>query len=182
RPQGRAGHQVVLADGEGAGVQQGKTVDILLRANGVDHRLVVQVGRQGQLHQDAVDAGIAVEIVDQIHQYRGAGVDGQSVLPGLDAQLLAALDLVGDVDVAGGVVTQQHHGDAGGQLVTGLEGFHLVPQLFTETVRETLAVDLVTHGQHSRNRLDGPAGAQGRHFIRKGPAGANRAVYPGLAP
>src|SRR5690606_41697041 len=102
-------------------VQQGKTVDILLRANGADHRLVVQVGRQGQLHQDAVDSGIAVEIVDQIHQYRGAGVGGMTVLPGRDAQLLAAHDRVGDVYVAGGVVTHQHHGDAGGQLVTGLE-------------------------------------------------------------
>ena len=76
-----------------------EAVNVLLRRNRQQHFLRVHLRRQRQLHQDAVDLVAPVEIVNQRQQLvRGHVVAGR-VLLAVDTGLLAALDLVADVDL-----------------------------------------------------------------------------------
>ncbi|MNR28436.1 hypothetical protein D3C85_1457600 [compost metagenome] len=65
-----------------------KTVDVLDRVNGMDHRLLVDMRRQGQLHQDAVHRAVGVQLRNQFQHLVLAGIFRQAVLQGSDADLL----------------------------------------------------------------------------------------------
>src|SRR5262249_61011314 len=66
--EGRAGPHQRNALRETADVVRVETVDVLVRVDPLDHRTPADVRRQGQLHQDAVHALIAIELVDQSQQ------------------------------------------------------------------------------------------------------------------
>jgi hypothetical protein len=51
---------VRLGVGELGDVQRVKTVDILLGNDAIKNLLLIEVAREWELHQDAVDAGICV--------------------------------------------------------------------------------------------------------------------------
>ena len=64
---------------------------------------------QRQLNQDAVDARLIVEAVDQRHQFVLAGGGRQVIGLGNKADFLAVLALVRDIDLGGRVATNQNH-------------------------------------------------------------------------
>ncbi|MNE58731.1 hypothetical protein D3C80_1537820 [compost metagenome] len=57
-----------------------KTVHVLDRVNGMDHRRFIDVGRQRQLHQDAVHGDVGVQLRDQVQHLGLTGVFRQAVL------------------------------------------------------------------------------------------------------
>ena len=67
---------------------------------------------QRQLDEDAVDRRIGIEPVDQLEQFRLAGVGGQPVLEAQHPGLERRLALVADIDGAGRILADQHHGKA----------------------------------------------------------------------
>ena len=66
-----------LADLHPADIDGRKAVHILLRRNGVNNGLLVDLGRQRQLHQNTVDGGILRQLFHLSQQRLLRGVGGQ---------------------------------------------------------------------------------------------------------
>ena len=77
--------------------------------------------RQRQLHQNAVHGGIAVELCDQRQQIGLRDIGGQLVLERGHAGGLGLLVLAADIDLARGIVADQHHRKARRQLMLALD-------------------------------------------------------------
>ena len=96
-----------------ADVDRVKAVHVLGRDDRVEHPLAVDVLRQRELHQEAVDPGIGVEPLDHREQLGlGASLgqaDGLRVHPRLVARLALGLH----VDLARRVLADDHHRQAG---------------------------------------------------------------------
>ncbi|MNZ91816.1 hypothetical protein D3C78_1108110 [compost metagenome] len=109
----RAGLQYRHALGQAADVERVEAVDILVRVDALEQLRGIQMGGQWQLHQDAVDGRIGVESVDQAEQFflRGAGVEVVGL--GDEADFLAVLALVGDVNLGGWIAADQNDGQPG---------------------------------------------------------------------
>ena len=71
------------------------------------------MGGQGQLHEDAVDGRVGVQAVDQCQQFILGGAGGEVVRLREEADLFTVLALVRDIDLRGGVATDQDHCQAG---------------------------------------------------------------------
>jgi len=103
---GQAGHQL-------AGAQCGEAVDILGCGDRLDDLVRIDVLRQRHLHQDAVDARVRVQRGDALQQ-RGFGEVGRVALQHrAHAGAFAVGDLVLHVDLAGRIVADQDHRQAG---------------------------------------------------------------------
>lgn len=89
-----------------------ETVHVLVRANALQQQRRVQVSRQRQLQQDAVDSRVFIEAVDQVGECHLSGVGGQVVGLGDKADFLAVLALVGNVHLGGGIAADQNHREA----------------------------------------------------------------------
>ena len=110
-----------------AGVQAGSTardlhtahvdgreaVHVLLGRDGVDDSLLVNLGGQRQLHQNAVHSGVIRQLLHLGQQGVLRGVGGQVDAAALDAALRTVADLAADVDLAGGVLAHQNDRQAG---------------------------------------------------------------------
>jgi len=83
--------------------------------------LRVHVGGQGELDQDAVDAGVLVQGVDAGQQIGFTEVGLVLFKDGMQTTVLTGFDLVAHINVAGRVVTHQNDSQAGGD-ATGFEG------------------------------------------------------------
>ena len=125
-----------------------EAVDILVRVDGVDDGLFLDVIGQGQLHQDAVHRPIGIQFGDEIEQVRLARVDVQSVLEALHAAGDGLLALVADIDLAGGILADENDGEAGRQAVGLFQGANRLRNSRAQRFREGLAVDdvLFSHG------------------------------------
>ena len=110
---GRAGQKSRPALHDPAHVLGMEGVDVLERIDGLRARVLVDLLRQRQLHQDAVDRRVAVEPVDQGQKLVGGGFGRGAVQLAGDAGLLAGLLLVANVDLAGRVFAHQHGRQAG---------------------------------------------------------------------
>ncbi|MCY1431460.1 hypothetical protein D9M71_474280 [compost metagenome] len=86
-----------------------EAVHILVRANALEQQRGVQVCRQRQLQQDAVDGRVVIEAVDQLGQGLLRGFAGQVERLRNEADLFAVLALVRDIDLGGGVGADQDH-------------------------------------------------------------------------
>ena len=69
-----------------ADIERVEAVDVLGRIDRVDHALRIDLLRQRQLHQDAVDRVVGVELRDQRQQLGLAGRRRQAVLEARDAR------------------------------------------------------------------------------------------------
>jgi hypothetical protein len=97
-------------------------------------------GGQGELDQDAVDRRVVVEGLDAGQQF-GLGEVGRVLLEHrVQAAVLAGLDLVAHVDLAGRVLADQHHRQAGDH-AAGLERGGAGGDLGAQCLGERVAVD-----------------------------------------
>ena len=69
----------VLPGGEPSRIHNMEPVDILVRGNGIDHRRFVDLVGKRQLDEDAVDAVVGIEIVDDRQQVGLAGVRSKTM-------------------------------------------------------------------------------------------------------
>ena len=125
----RAGQEPRPALHQPADVLRMKRVDVLRRAHGQQHAVRIDLRRQRQLHQDAVDRLVLVQLGDQLEQLVGRGARRQAVQLAFDADRLARLALVADVDFAGRIVAHEHRGQARHDAVVLNELDHLLGQL-----------------------------------------------------
>ncbi len=113
RPQHR---QALRQAAEVVGVE---AVDVLVRADALDHQGAVDVLGQRQLHQDAVDALVGIEPVDlgQQRLLRHLGVEVHRHRA--DAHGLGAAPLVAHIDFGSRIGADQHGGQGRGALAGG---------------------------------------------------------------
>ena len=112
-PERRAGTQPRTLLREQARVGGMKSIHVLGRIHRIHDSIGVHALRQRQLHENAVDALIAIELLDEREQIRFAGGRGQIVREGQDARLLARLALVAHVDGGRRILAHLHHRKAG---------------------------------------------------------------------
>ena len=98
-----------------------EAVDVLLGVDGVEHLLFVQMLGQGQLHQDAVNLGVFIELVDQVDEFFLGGFLRQVVSLRVDAQLFRGLFFLADVYLRGRVRPDEHRDQPGHDIVLRLE-------------------------------------------------------------
>jgi hypothetical protein len=109
---GRAGHERILSGRQFADVHHMKAVDVLCGRNSGQHLHGIDVLRQRQLNENAVNGGIIVELLDN-RQNIGLGCFGrQLVLPRIHADFDRLLRLVGHIDLGGRVFAHQNDGEA----------------------------------------------------------------------
>ena len=138
--QRRAGHQRVLARRQPTRVDDMKPVDVLGRVDGVDHRGGVDLRRQRQLDQDAMNGWVAIQPFDQGQQIVLTGFDVQPVFETAHPDLQGLAGLVAHIDFAGRIVADQDHGQAGLQTLER-QLCHLVGDFGPKPGRKGLAVD-----------------------------------------
>ena len=90
-----------------------QTIDVLVGGNALYHRQLRQLGRQGQLHEDAVDARIGIEPVDKREHGGGAAVGRECIFLGAYPDFVAGLDLVAHINLRRGIVADQHRRESG---------------------------------------------------------------------
>jgi hypothetical protein len=90
-----------------------KTVDVLLGGNGLEHRVDVEVLRQRQLHQNAVDAWIGIELGDFREYHARFDIRRVGQLLGVETGLHTGIDLVAHIDLRSGVFADQDHRQSG---------------------------------------------------------------------
>ena len=108
-----AGQIARLTDLHPADIDGRKAVHILLRRNGVNNGLFVDLGGQRQLHQNTMDGGILRQLFHLGQQRLLRGVGGQVDAAALNAALRAVVDLAADIDLTGGVLAYQNDRQAG---------------------------------------------------------------------
>jgi hypothetical protein len=89
-----------------------ETIDILPRINPLDHFPVVDLRGQGELDENSVDLGVSVQSVDRRQELAFGHVTGQPEKRPAHPGGLARILFVPDVNLAGGVVSDQNDGQA----------------------------------------------------------------------
>ena len=89
-----------------------EAVNVFGWRNSLNHLLRFNVGRQRQLHQDAMNGWIAVERVDACEQGVFRHVGRVLLQHRVQAAFLTGLDLVAHVDLRGGVLADQQYRQA----------------------------------------------------------------------
>ena len=117
--------------------------------NALDHRLRVDMRRQRQLHQDAVDGRIDVQGIDQRQHLLLRGRTGQVVRDAGDAGTLARPLLVAHIHRRGRIVADQDDCQAGTAFALRLAFGHLVVDHCEDGVGHGLAVEnSCAHQEH----------------------------------
>ena len=93
-------------------VQRVEAVDVLARIDGEEHAILADPRREGELDEDAVDGRVRVELGHEAEHLVLGGGRGEPVEPAAHADLVRHLLLVARVDLARGVVADEHDGEA----------------------------------------------------------------------
>ena len=106
----RGGHKALLAQHHAADVDGRETIHILVGRDGVDDLLLVDMLRQGELHDETVDVGVVVEEFNGLQKLGLGGLVAHAVDTGGEPHLVARLLLVGDVGHARPVLAHDYCG------------------------------------------------------------------------
>ena len=146
---GRAGQKIVIADHNSPYVIGVEGVHVLFGVDSQQNLFLVQMLRQGQLHQNTVDVRVVVQLIDQRKQRCLVGIGGQLVALGKKANLLTGAVLVTHVNPRGGILAHDHHGKAGGVAVFLFEIFRIGSDLPSDIRGDRFSVNQHCHCPHS---------------------------------
>jgi hypothetical protein len=117
-----------------------KTVDVLLGGNGLEHRVDVEVLRQRQLHQNAVDAWIGIELGDFREYHARFDIRRVGQLLGVETGLHTGIDLVAHIDLRSGVFADQDHRQSGA-VAARRQRFGALLEVGAQRLRQRVAVE-----------------------------------------
>ena len=118
-----------------------QAVHVLVRVEGGYHGALVHMGRKRQLHQDAVEAVVPVELLHLLYHLALGAVLGQIECLREDAYLSAGAFLVADVNRRGGIVADQHCRQARSVSVLGGERLNALRNFAAYVLGNLVAVD-----------------------------------------
>ena len=108
-----AGQEHRVADHQPPHIVGVEAVHILIRCNGIQHGILVQMGRQGQLAQNTVYLRVPVQLFDQSQQRLLGGILRQSMLKTPEAALGAVPLFPVHIHPGGRVIPHQDHRQTG---------------------------------------------------------------------
>ena len=117
-----------------------ETVDIFFGRNGQQDALGIDLRWQRHLHEDTVDLGPAIELVDDGEEFFRCDILGRREGFAVDTEIVGCLDFVADVDLGGGIVTGQDDGETGRPL-EGSEFFDARAALVLDFIADAIAVE-----------------------------------------
>jgi hypothetical protein len=97
-----------------------ETIHVLVRIDGEQDLLIVDVFGQGKLHQDAVNFWILVVLVDESQQRLLIQVGGLIILDGVKTEFMGGFLLGTDVTLRSGIFTYQDGYQTWDNVVFGL--------------------------------------------------------------
>jgi hypothetical protein len=124
-----------------ADVQEMEAVDVLVGRYGLGDALLVDVLRQRQLDQDAVDSRIAIQAVDECQDFPFGCVRVQRVLHGVKAAILGRSLLVSYIDLARRIVANEDDGEPGSDAARSHQARRIFGDRFRQLGGFCLAVD-----------------------------------------
>ena len=122
-----------------------ETVHVLCRIDCIDHALRVDMLRQRQLHQNAVDAVVGIEPGDQRQELGFADRRRQSFLKARNAGGGRRLALVADIDLARRVLADQHGAKPGCDARLGFQLGSGGRDIGNQAIRARFTVDPFRH-------------------------------------
>ena len=132
-----------------------EAIDVFRRIDALDDRRAADVCGQRQLHQDAVDALVSVELIDQCEKLRLGSRCRQVVGEGHDADLLAGATLAAHVNPGGGVIAHLDDGQPRAPGTTRQRRCDRAAHLALHLPRQLPAIDeLCCHALPSREKKD----------------------------
>src|SRR5688500_16293917 len=87
-----------------------KSTDILKRMNALEHMVFIDMFRQGELNQNAIDRVIFVKAAKLVDEFAGSDRRRKRQFTACNAQLFARTSLHIDIRRRGGIVPGQYHG------------------------------------------------------------------------
>ncbi len=125
---------------EAADVFRMKAVDVLARIDAIYHGVRVEVRRQRQLDQDAVNLRIAIQLLDQGNQFCLCRRRRQIVVARTKADMRTSAALVAHVDGRCRLVADQDNGKPGHGQPLLLAQLHPRAKFVEQVIRDALAV------------------------------------------
>ena len=138
---GRARNEAVLARDERSHVDRVEAVDVLPRIEQLQHRFRVDMPRQGKLDQDPVHRLVRVESAQERRELLLGRARGKPVDERVHSRLPRLLALVAHVDLARGILADEHDREPGRHRVLALQRPHRLAHLRAQLCRDFLAVD-----------------------------------------
>jgi hypothetical protein len=86
-----------------------RSVNVFVHRNGAENLVIVNVRRERQLHEDAVDIGAIIELSYAGKHHLLANICRQLVHLGMQADFAVRLDLVMYIDFGGEVVSDEDY-------------------------------------------------------------------------
>ena len=143
---GGTGQKARLAKHHLANIDRMKAIHILVRINGIEHLGLINVFRQGELDQDAVNCRVIVVFVNQGKQVLFTGIGRQGHLFGMNAKIMSGFVFGCDVGLGSRIVSNQHGDKTGNQIMFLFKPGNLGPQLFANRLCSFGSADyLCTH-------------------------------------
>ena len=118
----RARDKALFAGDESTRIGHVKAVDVFGRVNCRDHGVGIDLLGQRQLNQDAVDASVGVELGNLCQKLLLRRFGRHSKFERTDARIRASLDFVAHINLAGGIVADENHGQRRGNALFGKRG------------------------------------------------------------
>ena len=118
-----------------------QAVHILVRINRGDDSEFIQMARQRQLAQYAIDRRIGVQRLHQRDEISLTGVRGQAMFETRHADFHRLPPLVRDIDAAGGIIPHQHDGKARRTASLACKGRDAGGNAATQGLRKGFAVN-----------------------------------------
>ena len=172
----RARTQAGLAQGQTPDVFGVEAVHVLVRANALDQVGGVDVRRQRQLHEDAVDLRIGIEAIDQRIEFCAIDAGRKVEVLGHETDTLAGAALVAHIDRRGWIGADQHHGQSRATLTALDARAHALADAIEHLVRNPLAIQYARRHRTSRKGAHYP---RRHHRSRRRNAGARPAKRAG---
>ena len=141
----RARKKIVVADHNTPHIIGVEGIYILFGVDSEQDLFLIKVLRQGQLHQNAVNALVMIQLVDQREQLRLGRISRKLEALRVKADLLAGAVLVAHVNLRCGVLTHNHHGKARSVTVFLFEFFGIRLDLAADLSSNLLAVNQLCH-------------------------------------
>ena len=116
-------------------------VDVLVRVYGEDDLPLLDVRGQGELDEDAVEAGVGVELPHEADELFLGGLLRQLDRLADHVRLVAGAALVPHVDGGGGVASHEHGGETGGYTEAFPERARFLGDLAADLLGHLLTID-----------------------------------------
>ncbi len=117
-----------------------KAVDVLARIDAIYYGVRVQVRRQRQLHQNAVNLRITIQLLDQGNQFGLCRRCRQIVVARTKANMCTGTALVAHVDGRCRIVADENNGEAGHGKPLLLAQLNPRAKFVKQVIRDALAV------------------------------------------